>query len=124
MSSAFNTINRQKLMNELNTFLDEDECRIIRTLLSNTTINIQFEDCKGEEIETNIGSPHGNAISGTFFNIAFEKGLRNLREKMNKIRPEIEHFYAVITNPPKELIFADDSDFQTLSKAEQELLKT
>ena len=43
---------------------------------------------------------------------------------MNKIRPEIEHFYAVITNPPKELIFADDSDFQTLSKAEQELLKT
>ena len=111
-------------MNELNTFLDEDEFCIIRTLLSNTTINIQFEDCKGEEIETNIGSPHGNAIIGTFFNIAFEKGLRNLREKMNKIRPEIEHFYAVITNPPKELIFADDSDFQTLSKAEQELLKT
>ena len=56
-------------MNELNTFLDEDEFCIIRTLLSNTTINIQFEDCKGEEIETNIGSPHGNAISGTFFNI-------------------------------------------------------
>ena len=57
MSSAFDTINRQKLMNELNTFLDEDECRIIRTLLSNTTINIQFEDCKEEEIEANIESP-------------------------------------------------------------------
>ena len=81
MSSAFNTINRQKLMNELNTFLDEDECRIIRTLLSNTTINIQFEDCKEEEIETNIGSPHGDAISGTFFNIALEKRLRKVREK-------------------------------------------
>ena len=67
MSSAFDTISRQKLMNELNTFLDEDDCCIIRTLLSNTTINIQFEDCKGEEIETNIGSPHGDAISGTFF---------------------------------------------------------
>ena len=26
MSSAFNIINRQKLMNELNTFSDEDEC--------------------------------------------------------------------------------------------------
>ena len=67
MSSAFDTISRQKLMNELNTFLDEDDCCIIRTLLNNTTINIQFEDCKGEEIETNIGSPHGDAISGTFF---------------------------------------------------------
>ena len=42
-------------MNELNTFLYEDECRLIRTLLSNTTINVQFEDCKEEEIETNIG---------------------------------------------------------------------
>ena len=123
MSSAFDTTSSQKLMNELNTFLDENECCIIRTLLSKTNINIQFEDCKGEEIETNVGSPHGDAISGTFFNTAFEKGLRNLREKMNKIRPEIEHFYAVTTSPPKELIFADDSDFQTLSKAEQELLK-
>ena len=45
MSSAFQTLNRQKLMNKLNTFLDEDKCRIIMTLLSNTTINVQFENC-------------------------------------------------------------------------------
>ena len=45
MSSAFQTLNRQKLMNKLNTFLDEDKCRIIMTLLSNTTINMQFENC-------------------------------------------------------------------------------
>ena len=106
-------------MNELNTFLDEDECRITRTLLSNTTINMQFGDFKEEEIETNIRSPQGDAISETFFNIAFEKSLRNLQDKMNKIRPEIE-----TTNPPKELIFADDSNFPTLSKPEQELLKS
>ena len=72
MSSAFDLINRQKLMNELNTFLDKDECRIIKTLFSNATINIQFEDCKGEEIETIIGSPQGDAICGTFFNVEFE----------------------------------------------------
>ena len=97
---------------------------MIRTLLSNTNINIKFEDCKGEEIETNIGLPQGYAISRTFFNIAFEKSWRNLREKMNKIRSEIEHSYAETTNPPKELIFVDDSDFPTLSKAERELLKS
>ena len=45
MSSAFQTLNRQKLMNKLNTFLDEDKCCIIMTLLSNTTINMQFENC-------------------------------------------------------------------------------
>ena len=108
-------------MNELNKLLDDDEWRIIMTLLSN--INIPSEDCKGEEIKTNIRSPQSDAISGTFFNIAFEKGLRNLQEKMNKMRPEIEHSYAETTNPRKELIFPDDSDFPTLSKAEWELLK-
>ena len=39
VSSAFDAISRQKLMNELSSFLDEDECRLISTLLSNTTIN-------------------------------------------------------------------------------------
>ena len=34
------------------------------------------------------------------------------------MRPEIEHSYAETTNPRKELIFPDDSDFPTLSKAE------
>ena len=82
MTSAFHTIKRQKLMNELNKLLDEDEWSIIMTLLSN--INIPFEDCKGEEIKTNIGSPQSDAISGTFFHTAFERGLRNLQEKMNK----------------------------------------
>ena len=37
---------------------------------------------------------------------------------MNKIT-EIEHSYAETTDPPKELIFADDSNFPTLSKAER-----
>ena len=39
VSSAFDAINIQKLMNELSSFLDEAECRLISTLLSNTTIN-------------------------------------------------------------------------------------
>ena len=43
---------------------------------------------------------------------------------MNKIRPEIEHSYDETTNPPKEIIFADDSDFPILSKAEQEFLES
>ena len=110
-------------MNELNTSLDENECRITRISLSNTTINIQFEDCKIEEIDTSIRSPQGDGTSGTFFNIVFDKGLRKLGEKMNKMRPEIEHYYVETTNPPKEFIFADDSDFLTLSKTERELLK-
>ena len=43
---------------------------------------------------------------------------------MNKITPEIERSYVETTNPPKELIFADNSDFPTLRKVERELLKS
>ena len=43
---------------------------------------------------------------------------------MNKTRPEIEHSYAETTNPSKKLIFADDSDFPTLSQADRELFKS
>ena len=43
---------------------------------------------------------------------------------MNKIRPEIEHSYDKATNPLKEFISADDSDFPTLSKAERENSKS
>ena len=43
---------------------------------------------------------------------------------MNKITPEIEHSYVETKNPPKELIFADNSDFPTLRKVERKLLKS
>ena len=42
---------------------------------------------------------------------------------MNTLRPEIEHSYSLKINPPNELIYADYSDFPTVSKDEQEFLK-
>ena len=40
MSTAFHTINRNDLVQELGTFSDEGECRTTQVLLSNTTIFI------------------------------------------------------------------------------------
>ena len=84
--------------------LNEDEYRMTRLLISDTSINIQFGDVSGEDIKTNVGSPQGDAISGTFFNIALENSLRSLREEMNRRNPEIEHSYVKKSSLPKELI--------------------
>ena len=46
MSSAFDAIKRHDLVDVLQTFLNEDEWRMARLLLSNTTINIQFGNSK------------------------------------------------------------------------------
>ena len=113
MSSAFDTIDRNELIETLKDIIDSDEKRMCHLLLSNTKIRIKYGTHEQEEVKTNIGSPQGDAISGTFFNIAFENSLRTLRERMNSSEPSIEHSYAASTKPPAELIYADDSDFVT-----------
>ena len=76
MSAAFDTILRHKLINELETILNEDEMRMTQLLLSNTTISIKTGNVISEPCKTNIGSPQGDGLSGTFFNIMFEAALR------------------------------------------------
>merc|ERR1712080_807908 len=78
---------------------------------------------KSEEIQTNIGSPQGGAISGNFFNIAFEIALRKLRERLSEWRIEDEHSYAnIIPRPPEEMIYADDADFLDIDKKRKNYL--
>ena len=79
MSSAFDTIKRKSLIKCLENLLDEDELRMCHLLLSKTTIKIKFDDHDLESFLANIGSPQGDGISGTFFNIELENALRRLR---------------------------------------------
>ena len=58
MSSAFDTIRREKLIEILKSFLDEDEVRIIRLLLSNTTLDI-MNNVETEPFTSNIGFTSG-----------------------------------------------------------------
>ena len=91
-----------------------------RLLLSNTTISIKFGNHDLETVETNIGSPQGDAISGTFFNMEFEKALRKLRKRMTEARSQENCEKSSLLT---ELEYADDSDFPFESKEEAEHLK-
>ena len=103
MSSAFDTIQRKNLMDELECILGEDEQRMCRLLLSKTTITIKFGKHKPETVDTNVGTPQGDSISGKFFNVEFENALRPLREQMNKYEPSIEHSYSQKSSLPTEM---------------------
>ena len=113
MSAAFDTVERHKLLDELSRIVGDDELRMCRLLLSQTTITIQNNKVKTEPFTTNVGSPQGDGISGTFFNIYFERALRKIRETMNEGDPAIEHSYSTKSSLPQELIYADDCDFVT-----------
>ena len=62
-------------------------------------------------MQTNVGSPQGDSISGTFFNIELETALRILRGKLNSRVTHIEHSYTKRSKIPAELEYADDTDF-------------
>ena len=56
MSSAFDTVNRAELLKVLEGIVDEDELRMCRLLLSNTTMKLRFGDHEEETFKTNKGS--------------------------------------------------------------------
>ena len=58
MSAAFDTIDRETLLNILETIIEEDELRLVRFLLSNTCLNIRIGGTKEEKkFTSNIGTP-------------------------------------------------------------------
>ena len=77
MSSAFDTIKRDKLIEIVSTFLDEDETRMIRFLLTNTSLEIKMNDIEVEPFESNIGSPQGDGLSEHYLTFISNMYLEN-----------------------------------------------
>ena len=75
MSSAFDTIYKDQLINIAEEILDEDEVRIIRVLLSDTTLEVKINKAESSPFTSNIGSPQGDSISGPLFTLYLNKAL-------------------------------------------------
>ena len=76
MSSAFDMIVREDLMKILTNILNEDEVRMARLLLSNTTLDIKMNGVDVIKFENNKGPPQCGCFSGIFFKICLEDSLR------------------------------------------------
>ena len=109
MSSAFDTICRTKLITTLNSFLDKDHIRLIRTLLANTTLTFTSgQECA--TIRTTLGTPQGDSLSPILFTVYLETALRDLRHKL-----------PTTARLTRELIYADDADLVFDSEEEARL---
>ena len=112
MTSAFHTIKRTKLIEILESFLRHDEIRIIRMLLSNTTLDIKSSSNISNIFDANISSPEDDGLTGCFFIIYFEKALHTLHDRVDNNHVTGEHSYAVSSKSTlsDESIYADDTD--------------
>ena len=107
MSSAFDTIYRDNLVTIAERILDEDGVRLLRILLSDTTIEVRIKGAETSPFKSNIGVPQGDSYSGPQFTTYFEDSLKEVR---NKTGISIEE------DLPEEMIYADDYDNLTESK--------
>ena len=108
MSRAFDTIDRQKLLNELREIIDEDSWRMVKSLLENTNLQARIGQTLSKPFNTDIGAPQGDCLSPVLFVIYLELALRQIRAKC----PRPEEDRAV----PNEVLYADDTDFISTSK--------
>ena len=113
MSSAFDTIDRQTLLDILREIVEEDELRIIRFLLSDTIINTRINAATKEKpFESNIGSPQGDSLSPVLFSIYLENALKEVRTILPRPTSDFEKTL------PTEIVNADDVDFIGLDFAD------
>ena len=110
MSKAFDTINRQTVLNILDDAgCDSDEIRLVRLLLSNTKLKVRINDSMSAEFESVVGAFQGDSLSGNLFTLSLAGALNHLRvllEQIERPNPPIYHH-----GMPSESEYVDDVDF-------------
>ena len=83
-SKAFDTVNREKLLQVLLSaqIANDDEVRIIRYLMANTTLEVNVESSKSPAFPTTTGIPQGDGLSPVLFTVYLEAALRDLRSAL------------------------------------------
>ncbi|GFR98964.1 very-long-chain enoyl-CoA reductase [Elysia marginata] len=80
MPDALVTFDRKTLLDILEHKIEEDELRIIRFLLSDTTINTRINGAIKEiPFARNIGSPQEESLNPVLFSIYLENALKEVR---------------------------------------------
>jgi hypothetical protein len=62
MSRAFDTLERQLLLNGLRDIIDEDGVRMVHALLDKTNLQAKIERTLSEPFNTNLGAPQSRPV--------------------------------------------------------------
>ena len=108
---------------------NEDETRMLRVLISETTFEVKIKEAESQKFNSNIGPPQGDSISGPLFTLYFEKALRKLEQQIQSEPIDVNDINKQWLEPA-EMIYADDCDVitenckkkQTTYKKAKELL--
>ena len=119
MSSAFDTIDRQTILNVLkDAGCTEDEIRLVRLLLTNTILKINVNGTLSIQFQTSTGAFQGDAASGNLFTVVEAAALIHLRAIVSSVSSSPYVVINPIPNPPValnymplETAYSDDINF-------------
>ena len=80
-----------------------------QSLLADTNLKVKLGEAVSDPFETTIGTPQGDGLSPILFAIYLECALREVRKQCEAQRPVSD------SGLPLEALYADDSDFISLS---------
>ena len=115
LSKAFDTVDRQKLLDVLLTITDEENVKMIYKLLNDTTNRIKIKDIFGSEFKSLIGVPQGDGLSPVLFIIYLNAALNELMTYLKEEKG--------IQRLPNLLGYADDYDFVTENEDEIKIIE-
>ena len=75
MSKAFDTVERENLLQLLSTILENDELHILKVLLTNIQLTVKYKKSLGTMFTTNTGVPQGDCLSPILFTLYLAKAL-------------------------------------------------
>ena len=110
LSRAFDTIRRDKLLDTLQTFVDESELRMIQFVLADTSLQPRLSTGDCLAFTMTIGTPQGDSLSPVLFTVYLEAALRDLRSRLPTRPPEDAAL-------PLDVEYADDTDFISTSRS-------
>ena len=125
MSSAFDTISRETVLNVLeDAGCTSDEIRMVRLLLSNTVLKVKVNNTVSIEFQSTTGAFQGDALSGNLFTVVEAAALIHLRSVLSQVSSTPYPVNHPIPNPPiseefmpLETGYSDDIDFNNTELA-------
>ena len=94
LSSAFDSVNRVKMMEILHTICSKEDMKLIHFLLNETSLRVRTKEV-GPTFDTNISIPQGDGLSPVLFTTYLEAALREVRNNVHA----------------QDIAYADDVDF-------------
>ena len=99
LSRAFDTIRRDKLLDMLQTFVDDSELRMIRFLLADTSLQPRLSTGDCLAFTTTIGTPQGDSLSPVLFTVYLEAALRDLRSVSRRAHQKMPPYHSMWSTP-------------------------